>query len=328
MQNQAVPGTKSGGEKKDSLAGFRWLEATGETRGVVLEGHQISSLVADIRNQPLTDVEFEVARPTANSVRTTRRAYDRNANGERVLMEVLVEDVRSSGPDAFNATRTRSERDVNGNMQIVMKQAQETAPAGPGSYRTRTTTMVQGVSGALSPSGEIIQLEKKKADGAVEIERTQQVPSANGGWTPGDRRTSTTRVENGRSLTEDNIYWQDANGKLALTQKEVSREWTDAQGRVVQEKEISLPNPSGRFELNARVAIVRETYADGSQQTTQTRFQKSAVDPSGGMKTVEVIVQTDSPAGPNANERLTVIQFPDANGKLETVGYTKAVVRK
>lgn len=331
IQNPTTPAPRPGGEgagKKDPLAGFRWLDASGEAHGSKFEGRQLSSLRADIRNQAPSDIESEVTRPDANSVRTTRRLFDRGPNGERVLIEVVVEDVRSTGADGLSATRTRSRRDVNGNMQVAMKQVQESAPAGAGSYRTRTTIMTPGANGALAASEEIVQVEKKNVDGVVEIDRTQQLLNANRDWAPADRHVSTTREENGRFLTEENVYRPDGNGKLVLSQKEISKEWKDPQGKVVQEREVSLLNPAGRFELNERQTIVCETYADGSQQTTQTRFQKNAVAPSEGLRMVETISQTDTPAGSNTTERVTAVQTPDVNGKLQTVAYTKAVEKK
>lgn len=324
------PATKSGGEaaKKDPLAAFRWLDAAGDSQSLILAGRQLSSLGADIRKQGLTDVESEVSRTGPNSMRTTRRVYDRSTGGERVLVEVVVEDVRTSGADAFNATRTTSRRDVNGNMQVAMKLVQDTSPAGSATYRTRITVSGPGPNGPLSPSQEIVQVERKTAEGVVEIERSLQLPRADGGWTTADRRLSTTRVQNGQVLTEESTYRRDANGNLILNQKELSRESTDPQGRVVQEREISLPNASGRLELDQRLTLVRQTYADGSQQTTQNRFQRSGADPSAGLKMVEAIVQSDSPANSTAKERVTAVQTPDANGKLQTVAYTKSIQQK
>lgn len=326
MQNPAKPATQA--EKKDLLAAFHWLEPSGEIHGMILGAGQLPTLGSAVQNRTYPDVEFEVTRPDANSVRTTRRVYDRDTSGARVLVEIVVDDVRSTGAEAVSATRTVSQRDMNGNMQVAIRQTQETVAAGPGSYRTRTTSMAPGINGGFSPYEEIVQIEKKTGDNVFEVERTEQESSANGGWMPGNRHVSTTRVENGRALTEANVYRRDANNKLVLSQKEVSREWTDPQGKVVREREVSLPNAAGRFELNERFAIVRETYADGSQQTTQDRFQISPADPSGGLKLVATTVQTDSPSGPNTNERITVVQTPDANGKLQTISYIKSVVKK
>ncbi len=331
MQNPTTPATKPEREaegKKDPFAGFRWLDASGETHGSKFGAGQLSRIRPELRDLGTSEVESEVTRPDANSLRTTRRVYDIGPNGERVLIEVVVEDVRSTGTDALSATRTRSHRDVNGNLQVVRKEVQESAPAGPASYRTQTTIMSQDANGSLAPSEKIVQSERKGADGVVQIERTQQLINANRDWAPADRRVSTTREATGRLVTDESVYRPDGNGKLVLSQKDVSSEFKDPQGNTVQQREISVPNASGRFEVNERLSITRETYSDGSQRTTQTRFLKNAVAPSEGMKLVESITQTDTQAGSNATERVTAVQTPDVNGKLQTVAYTRAIEKK
>ncbi len=325
-----APGTKPAGgtqEKEDPFSHFHWLTAGGENRGIMFESRQLASLKPATENLP-AEVQTEVTRPSSNSMRITRRVFDVGVNGSRQLVEVVVEDLRTTAAKGISATRTISRRDANGNLQVASKQTQETTPAGADTYRTQATTLVSRGGGSLVRSEEITQVEKKTANGAVEIDRTQMVPNPNGGWSAADRRVSNTRDVKGQIITQADDYRPDLNGKLSLIQRETSREWKDPQGREHQDSDIQTVSPEGSLQLSGRSSIVRINLQDGGAETTQTLYSRSPVTPSEGLKLLEKIVETSRPVDSRTVEKETTVQTPDANGKLQTLGYSKVVENK
>ena len=315
-------------QKKDPFSRFHWLTASGETRGLVFEDRKLESLKVDFGNQPTAETETEVTRPDANSMRTTRRIYDRGPNGERQLVEVAVEELHAAAGEKLSATRTVSRRDANGRMQVALKETQETAPAGTDTYQTRVTTMIPGSNAALAKSEELVQVEKKKADGAVEIDRSQLLPDGNGGWATAGRRVGTARKSDDEIIGQEDVYSRDVNGRLALSQRESSREWKDSQGKEYLDKDTYRVAGGGRLELAARSNLVSVTYSDGSTQTTQSLLQRNQAAPSEGMKLAEKILLTRRPADSRTTESELQVQALDPNGNLQTTYYRKDIEKK
>ncbi len=325
---QAAKPEAKGQSKEDPLGRFRWLTASGEVRGLVFETRKLESLRVGNEVQEGTEIESEVTRPSTDSMRTTRRVFSRSVNGERQLVQVVVEDVRTTPGNGFSATRTVSQRDVNGNMRTAERETQETVPAGAGTFRTQATLMFPSSGDNLTTAAQIIQTETKKADGSVEIERNRMLPGGGGGWTTAERQTSSTRETNDGSLTQEEVYRQDANGKLSLRQREVAREWVDPQGRTSQDRETYTSSLAGSLELSARSSIVRTTYADGTTETAQTLLQRSPAAPSEGLKLVQKIQETVRATDSKTTERETDVQAPDSNGNLQTIAIRKTVEKK
>ncbi len=331
VQDPATAASKpqaKGQAKEDPLSRFRWLAASGETRGQAFEARRLESLKVAPPIQDGTETESEVTRPAANSMRTTRRMYSRSVNGERQLVAIEVEDVRTTAGDGLSATRTVSRRDANGGMRVAEKEVQEMVPTGAGTFRTQATTMYSTGNDNLTASKQVVQTEKKRADGVVDIERTQMLPGGNGGWATAERRVSSTREANNEIITQEEVYRQDANGKFALSQKGASREYKDSQGRINQDKETYTSSLAGSLELSARSSIVRTTYADGTVETAQTLLQRSPAAPSEGLKLAQKIQEILRAPDANTTERETEVLAPDPNGKMQSAAYWKIVEKK
>jgi len=316
------------GRQDDRLAGFHWLQGSGETRGIVYEGRKLTSLMVERADQASVEVETETSRPDANSMRTTRRVFGIGANGERRLVELTVEDIRIAGGERISASRTVSRRDANGRMSLVRKDTQETAPGGPGEFRTQTTIQLANANNRLDPSEQIVQLERKKSDDVCEIDRTQMLPNTNGGWSAAERRMSATRTSEGQTSVTEDVYRQDAAGKLSLNRRISAREWTDAQGRENQQSDTYLSDLHGRLQLDSRSILIQETFADGSRQTSQTMMQISPAHPSEGLRLIEKVIETARPADAKTTEKETEVQAPDANGVLRTISFIRTTVVK
>ncbi len=321
VQKPAPPASKPAAqeqEKKDPFKLFHWLSDSSENQGLVVDSRQLASLTARNVDQPPMEVETEVVRPDAKSMRVTSRVYGVGSSGERTLNEVVVEDLRATAGNGISAVRSISRNDINGRLRVIQKETQDTVPAGPDTFRTQVTVMSSRGDSSMARTEDVVQVEKKKG-AAVEIERTVRRPDVNGSMATTDRRVSVTRETNGELLSQEDIYRPDAYGKLALVQQDTGREWKDPQGRVRQDTDFYVRDLQGKLRLDARSNIVRSTYADGSEQTTQTLQRISPVTPSEGLKLLQKIVETSRPTGPNAKEKEMEVLVPDANGKLQSV---------
>lgn len=317
--------TASEEKAKDPFAGFFWLSSGSETRGLKYDTGRLANLKVARSDEPQAEIESVVKRPDPNTMLVTRKVYSPGANGERQLVEVVTEELRASAGDKISATRTLSRLDSNGRMMVARKDTQVTAPAGPGEFRTEATIQMANVNRGIAASERIVQVERKKGDDVYEIDRTQSLPNPNGGWGTGERRVSATRVGRDSSATEEEVYGQDANGKLSLKQKVSSKEWKDRRGQEVQDTDTYIADLQGKLTLDTRSNIVQATSADGTTQTTQTVQQKSPINPMEGLRLIEKITQTVRPVDPSRTETDTYVVAPDSNGAMVTVSFTKAV---
>jgi len=314
--------------KEDPLSRFHWLADSSDTRGMVFETGKLGAVKIDPRDQTSAEIETEITRPGADSMRITRHVYDQGAGRERQLVEVVIEEVRTTAGDGVSATRMVSRRDINGRMRIARRETQETVPVGPGAYRTQATTMVAQGSESLVRAEEIVQVEKKKGEGSFEFERSRRMADVNGAWVTADQRVGSARESNGQTLSQEDFYKQDINGRLSLDRREVSREWKDLQGRAYKDSDIYRVDSAGSLQLNERLNIARVTASDGSEQTTQSLFQKNIVSPSEGLKLIQKIVETSRPSDSKTTQKDTEVQVPDSNGKLQTVGSIRVYEKK
>jgi hypothetical protein len=311
---------------KDPFATFHWLTTGGENRGVVYKTSSIPALVLDPSADAPREIQAEVTRPDANTMRIVRRAYNTDANGRVQVIEIVTEDVRATAGGGFSAARSISRLDANGRMQSVEKQTQETVRAGADTYRTQTT-IARG-TGSLVPSEQVTQVERKKADGIVEIERTDQLAGVSGGWRTAERRVSSLRETDKRVAAQEEVYRPDINGRLALLRRDVSGQSQDSQGSDTRTIETYLADATGKLQLNGRTTIVNVTYGDGSQQATQTTVQVNSANPSAALTLSEKVVQTVRPAGAETVEKEIQVQKPDVNGALQTLSYQKVTERR
>src|SRR5512140_3469890 len=106
LANFAAPAQKKDAERgkpKDPFAGFYWIDTASGNRGVVLERRTVVPLALDPREQVSSDIQTEVLRPDAGTMRIVRRTYNRDVNGRSQVVEMVTEDVRVTPNNGFSA---------------------------------------------------------------------------------------------------------------------------------------------------------------------------------------------------------------------------------
>ncbi len=310
-------------EQKEKTPPFRWLDPAGETISLRLETRKLDRISLGGRYGSASEAEKETTPLGENGTRTTIRVYDRDANGNRTLVETVVEEVRNLPGNRTQASRTVSRRDANNRMPVVRRYTQETSPAGAGAFHTKLTVFLPGSSGALVPTEQLIQEERSKAQDEIEIDRTQMLAGTDGRLQPSERRISTIRGPAGQASTDEVVYRYDPGGNARIDQRMISKEWQDSQGRDNREISNYRSDLSGRLNLDGRTRITSTSQPDGTRQTVQVTEQQNPVSPSEGMRLVERVTEFTRPVGTSGMEREVHVQTPDANGALRTVYFQR-----
>ncbi len=307
-------------EQKEKTPPFRWLDPAGESVAMRFETRRLDKISLAGQYGSASEAEKETTPLGENGTRTTIRVYDRDANGNRTLVETVVEEVRNLPGDRTQAVRTVSRRDANNRMPVVRRYTQETSPAGTGAFHTKLTVFLPGSSGTLVPAEQVIQEERSKAQNEIEIDRTQLIPGASGRLQPNERRISSIRGPAGQTSTDEVVYRYDPGGNARIDQRMISKEWQDPQGRDNREITNYRADLSGRMNLDGRTRITSTSQPDGARQTVQVTEQQNPVAPSEGLRLIERVTEFARPAGA---EREVHVQTPDANGTLRTVYFQR-----
>lgn len=317
-------GQPQGGQQKAPVP-FRWLDASEETQGVRLATGTLDRLKLGSEYGSASEAEKETVPLGSDGTRTTVKIYDRDVNGNRRVIETVVEEVQNLPGGRTNATRTTSRRDVDGRLKPIRRDTQETVPTGTNAYQTTTTIQVPGSSGSLARAEQIIQKEQAKGENQVEIDRIHMLRGVSGNWETNDRRVSTTRKTGDQFSTDEAVYRYDTNGKYQIDRQLSSRQWRDSQGREQREVSTYRSDLSGRLNLDTRTRISKEALADGTTQTTQSLEQQNPAAPSEGLRVVERITEYVRLTGGDKRESELYVQTPDPNGQNQTV-YSQRIV--
>ncbi len=313
------------GEEKKAQVPFRWLDASDETQGVRLATGTLERLKLGSEYGSASEAEKETVPLGSDGTRTTVKIFDRDVNGNRRLIETVVEEVRTLAGGRTDATRTISRRDVDGRMKPIRKDTQQTVPTGTNAYQTTTTIQLPGPSGSLVQAEQITQKEQAKGENQVDIDRIHMIRGGSGSWETNDRRVSTTRKTGDQFSTDEAVYRYDTNGNYQLDRQLSSKQWRDSQGREQREMTTYRSDLSGRLNLDTRTRISKATLADGTTQTSQVLEQQNPASPSEGLRLVERITEYVRLTGGDRKESELYVQTPDPNGQNQTV-YSQRIV--
>jgi hypothetical protein len=302
----------------EKAAPFQWLAASGETSGVKYVTHSLKPLSIQTRSGPPVEIEQEEVKVDAQTTRMTRRAFMTFVNGERQLMETVVEEIQRMPGDRVHAVRTTSRKDLSNRFSPVEQEIQDMAPSGAEAYQIRKTLLLPGTGSALVEKEQIQQTERRKGDTIVEIDRVLYLPVMNGGWSAAERRISQNTLGKEQTRTEEQVYANDVNNRLALTQQIKVTEWGDSTGRNWQSESYAL-GLEGKLQLDSRVTILQKQMKEGRQQTTEILEKTSPTAHNEGLKLVRKIVENLKVLSPNETERQLEVLEPDLNGGLQSI---------
>ncbi len=310
-----VQAPKSSGENGE----FRWLDSSAGTEGIKFETHQLRPLSLQTFSGPPVEIEREETRLNSQTTRIISRAFNTFANSERRLVETIVEEIKKTPSGEISAVRTTSRRNINGQMSVAQKETQEVFSEGKDVYRVTKTLLLPGINNSLVEKEQVQQVEKRKGDTFVEIDRTHYELGLDGKLNALDRRVSQNRLGENQTQTDEQVYRYDVNGQLALTQQVKVSEWKDASGQMRHQSESYAAGLNGKLQLANRSTIVQKPLGNQRQETTEIVEERNTTAPSEGLKVVLKLIENSQPLGPTQTERILKVLKPDLNGGMQSI---------
>ncbi len=262
-------------------------------------------------------LEEETIRESPTTSRRLQKLFNQSDRG-RVLVETVEEETVERTPGIQTVTRVTSKPDLNGNQEVTRREVEEIVRSGSNSSRTESTVFLPSVNGGFQSVSQTRRTESRNQAGELTIDQEQHVRyGERGAWNLLERVTRI--VEKDREVEE--VHRLDSQGKLPLSQRSIIRRWQDPDGQRHEVTEVYSRNLQGlpvssdsELPLDRRITV---RYAPESKQATRVVKeieQRLVADPSGGLRTVERVVEVTSPDGRTEQE----IQTPDATGTLKT----------
>lgn len=296
----------------------RTTESHSKSGNRTFDRQSVEVLGPDGQYQPYLDTETETVQADAATTHTIVRTYRTDVNGQRSLIQLTDEKTQNLGNEKGKVLRTTSNRDLNGNLQVVQVEAAETRKTGPDSQETKTTVYLNG-SG--NPAWQTNELQKRSADGSVDVKNATMLPDGNGGWHVAETTESTIREDGKNRSIEDRVSRRDYDGRLSQFSRTVAHE-SQASGQktsTVETYSLDVPGlarDSG-LHLSQRVNTIEKTDSDG-KTTEQQVEQPDPGDPNGGLnvmtKTIDIVT-----SGASGIQETRTINMRDPSGTFSTI---------
>jgi hypothetical protein len=303
----------------------RTIETHTQSGNRTLDKQSLQRRRADGQFEPYQDIEKETVQLDATSVRTITRAFGRDANGAKTLVQVTEEEKHTLPGGDSNVVRTISNPDGNGNLQLIQRQIEETKKTSADVEETKTTMMLPSANGGLAPAMKVQERRQRGANDTVESQQTTLLPDGAGNWQVSEIRQAIT-TKNGStkgSSTDERISRRDAEGKLGQVSRTVSGESENAPGEkrdTVETYSVDVPGSvgDGSLHLVERAITAQRTSSTGQQITEQQVEQPTPGDPGSSLQVTIQTTDTVRPGSSGAQATRTV-QARDVNGNLGVV---------
>jgi hypothetical protein len=276
----------------------------------------------------LVDQQTETTRVNANTTRTTTKIYGQGPDGNRQLIAIHQTETTDLGSGKSREVTTDSERDQNDQFDVTRRQVSDTVPTGPNSTTTNISvfTAAGEASGQMALSQKIHEVTHKTKDGEQTVS-TLSRPDENGGWAP-TRKTETAvqKHADGSKTEEKNLYLTDADGRISLSQRVVTRDWKAKDGKEHQVVSTYVTPPGatmtaqgGGLELMQQTSTVKTVKPDGTIETHQQTAKRSLVSPSEGLKVSGAVVDVATPTKSGAMQTRQTVYGENGNGQLQQI---------
>ncbi len=309
--------------QSDNVNPTRTTESHTRTGNRTLDSQSVQRRGPDGHFEPYQDIEKETVKVDATTVRTITRAFARDADGAKILVQTAEEEKRTSPGGNSSVVRSISNPDSNGRLQLVQRQVEETRKISKDVEDTKTTVMLPSVNGGLAPAMKVEERRTLGANNMVESQETTLRPDGAGNWQVDEIRQTTTRQEGKNRSTEERVSRPDSEGKLGEVSRTVSKESESASGEkrnTVETYSLDIPGSSrdGSLHLVERSTTSQRTNSSGQQTTEQQLEQTNPGDPGSGLQVITLTTDTVRPS-PTGAQATRSIQARDANGRFGVV---------
>jgi hypothetical protein len=276
------------------------------------------------RYAPYLDLQKETLKVDANTVRTVERAFGRDSEGRKTLVQVTEEEKRTLPGGEVKVVRTTSNPDANGGLQVVQREVQDTVQINPNVQETKSTVFTASTNGGLAASMQTTERDTKTGDHTVEFRKSTLLPDLNGGWQTGEVREGTIKSDGTDRTREERVIRPGADGTLAVVERTVSKESENAAGEkrgTVETYSNNLPGTpvDGSLRLNLRVTTVHRKGEDGTQSTTKQVEQRNPAQPSDSLQVTREAIDIVRPGLDGTTRQTQTLRSLDSNGSLGVV---------
>jgi len=303
---------------------LRTTESHTESDSRAVNRTSVETMGMDGRYVPYSDIETQSARVNDSTVRTIQRAYGRDVDGHRVLIQEKQEEIRSLPGGGQTVTRTFSNPDANGALQVVQRELEDSKQISPGVRVTNTTIFSPDINGGLSPAVRTEQKETRGADGTIESSKSTLLNDGTSAWRLSEVRESTSTPAGPELRTkEERIFHPDSTGKLALAERTVSHESQASGGEkraTVDTYSTNVPGVAGdnSLQLVQRATTVQRN-SGGTQSTIQQVEQPRPGSVGGSLHVTQEAIDIVRPdASGNARQSRTILT-PASDGRMGQV---------
>lgn len=270
-------------------------------------------------NVVLSEVVEETVSRDATS-RRTRSEFAADADGHPRLVSVTEEERVAQPEGGYQITREFKEMDIEHRARTTRRERERMTARGNGVFVTETEIAEPTVNeGVFLPIERVEQQERRAGDQVVERKATTSVdPSGRGAWTVAEQRVMTRSAADGRAEEVELVYRPDPSGRLAPSERVVTKEWTSG-AQAIRSEEIYRPDINSGGSMSRQpvqhLETVRTTLPTGGSDTTRTVSERVG-------NGVQVIERTIERARPDGRGGLVIdeeVQRSIVNGSLQTV---------
>jgi len=312
-------------EDADEEMPFRWLAASRETAGVKFPTQKLQSLSPKSTMGTPVEIDEERIEVNSNTTRIIRRTYTTSVNGTRDMIETAVEEIQKLPGDRVRAVRTTSRKDINGRFSPAQQEVQEVIALGDDSVQVTRTLLIPESGGGFVERERIQQTERLSGETSVEIDRTRYESDINGKWSAAERRVSRSTLDGETTQTNEQVYQNDVNNRMALTERVEAIEWMDANGQRHRKTESYTPNLDGNLKLSSRTTITQVVTEDGRQETTEILESADSANPREGLRIVHRMVENLENISQDESSRRLEVFETGLNGEWRSIHSEQSV---
>jgi hypothetical protein len=300
----------------------RTSESHTEAGGRVVDNQSIEHIGMDGRYAPYLDLQKETVRVDANTARTVERAFGRDSDGRKTLVQVTEEERRSLPGGEVKVVRTTSNPDANGAMQMVQREIRDTRQISSNVQETKSTLLTPSSNGGLTASMQTTERETKTTDHNVEFRKSTLLPDSNGNWQISEVREGKVKDDGKDRTKEERVLRPGTDGNLSVVERTVTKESQTAAGEkrdTVETYSNNLPGVplDGSLHLNQRVTAIHRKDANGTQSTETQVQQRNPAQPSDNLRVTQEAIDIVRPGA--TTRAIQTIRSLDSNGTLGVV---------
>jgi hypothetical protein len=296
-----------------------------EVDGRIVEKTMVEALGPDGRYVPYSEIERESVRVNQTTVRNVERSYGRTPDGQRVLTQETREESRSFAGGEKKVTRTTSNPDGNGALQVVQRALVDSKQVSPGVRETNTTVFSADGSGGLSPTVRIEEREAKTDATTIEFKKSTSLADGTDRWTLSEIREGVSKQAAGGGITkEETVLRPDPNGKMAVSERTVSKQSAESGGGRSETTETYSTDVPGQgssegLQLVRRESTVQRTGATDVRHTVRQVEQTNPGDPTAALAVTQEAIDIVRPGANGTATETSTVRTSDSNGQLTTV---------